>query len=118
MANPVCWINGVGAKEHLAADPAAGYDYGVSEHVDFDPVRSRMIDTWWQTETPAERWSQAIRCYAPTDFALLLEGTGLRLDLMELDGEELDPQRAYTSAHPMWTRQEYLVKLTKTAAEG
>ena len=117
VANPACWIKAVGAKEPLAADAAEGYDYDVSEHVDFDPVRSRMIDTWWQTETPDDRWSQAIRCYAPADFALLLEGTGLRLDLMELDGEELEPQQAYTSAHPMWTRHEYLVKLTKAAAE-
>ena len=117
VANPTGWINAAGVEERRAADPAAGYDYDVSERVDFDPVRGRMVDTWWRTKAPDERWSQDIRCYAPADVALLLEGTGLRLALVELDGEELDPQWAYTSAHPIWTRHEYLVKLAKAAAE-
>ncbi|MGH2558717.1 MAG: class I SAM-dependent methyltransferase [Thermomicrobiales bacterium] len=118
VANPTCWINWAGDEENRTADPTAGYAYNVSERTDFDPVRNRFVDTWWQTETPSEHLSQSIRCYAPLDFLLLLEGTGLKLDRMELDGEELDVHRTSTSAHPLWTAHEYLVKLSRNRVEG
>jgi hypothetical protein len=76
-------------------------------------VRNRFIDTWWETESPEAALSQDIRCYAPPDFLLLLEGTGLKLDRLEVDGQEMQLDARQTSSHPLWTRHEYLAKLSK-----
>jgi SAM-dependent methyltransferase len=113
VANPACCIRWAGDEEHLTAAPEQGYHHNVSERTDFDPVRNRFIDTWWETEKPEETLSQHIRCYSPADFLLLLEGTGLRLDVMEVDGEALDLAASTTSSHSLWTKYEYLVKLSK-----
>lgn len=114
--NPVRWITWTGDEEQLAAAPDQGYHYNVSEQMDFDPVRNRFIDTWWVTETPERALSQDVRCYAPPDFLLLLEGTGLKADLLEVEGQPLDLHTRQTSAHPLWTQHEYLAKLSKGAS--
>ncbi len=46
----------------------------------FDPAGCRMLDAWWRNDAPETRVVQSLRCYAPADLRLLLEGTGLRLD--------------------------------------
>lgn len=38
-----------------------------------------MLDTWWSEGDPASTVTQSLRCYAPADLELLLEGTGLQL---------------------------------------
>lgn len=113
VANPVCWITWAGDEESLTAAPEEGYRYDVSERIDFDPVRNRFIDTWWETETPERALSQDIRCYAPPDLLLLLEGTGLQLDLLEVAGQAIDLLARHTSSHPLWTAHEYLARLSK-----
>jgi hypothetical protein len=114
VANPTGWIGWAGEEHHRTADPANGYPYDVSERIDFDPVRNRFVDTWWRTDRPGERWSQDIRCYAPVDFLLLLEGVGLTLEAMEVDGDALDPRQPHSSAHRLWRAHEYLVKLGRS----
>lgn len=113
VANPVRWITWAGDEEQLAAAPDQGYRYDVSQRIDFDPVRNRFIDTWWETNSPERALSQDIRCYAPADFMLLLEGTGLKLDRLEVDGQELRLDARQMSSHPLWTNHEYLAKLSK-----
>ncbi len=44
----------------------------------FDGEHNRWLDRWWLPET-GEQVTQSLRCYAPADLRLLLEGTGLTL---------------------------------------
>ena len=46
---------------------------------DFDGRGCRMLDTWWSEADSASTVTQSLRCYAPADLELLLEGTGLHL---------------------------------------
>lgn len=46
---------------------------------DFDGRGNRMVDSWWRNGDPAHPVTQSLRCYAPADLELLLEGTGLQL---------------------------------------
>ncbi|GAB7051292.1 hypothetical protein [Catenuloplanes indicus] len=64
---------------------------------------------------PDRKVTQRLRCYSPADLALLLEGTGLRLDGILLGGERI--------ALRHWPRllteeAEYLAVLTPLANEG
>jgi SAM-dependent methyltransferase len=56
----------------------------------FDPLHCRWIDEWEPTAEPEKALAQSIRCYTPADFQLLLAGTGLTLERVEVDGEALD----------------------------
>ncbi len=56
----------------------------------FDPLHSRWIDEWQPATHPELALAQAIRCYSPPEFLLLLEGSGLRLERIEVDGAPLD----------------------------
>ena len=39
---------------------------------------------------PEQALAQAVRCYTPADLLLLLEGTGLALKRIEVDGHAVD----------------------------
>ncbi len=56
----------------------------------FDPLHSRWIDEWVPVAAPEQALAQTVRCYSPADFLLLLEGTGLALKKIEINGVELD----------------------------
>ena len=102
VQNPAKWCEW--AKEPVVnkkANPAKGYNFNVSEKIEFDEAMQFMTDTWWETDNPTEKFTQKIRCYSPADFKKLLSGTGLKLDLIEPIGDELRKVN------------EYLVKLTK-----
>ncbi|HWD39450.1 MAG TPA: hypothetical protein VG944_11415, partial [Fimbriimonas sp.] len=53
--------------------------------------------------------TQKIRCYNPADFRLLLEGTGLRVERIEVGGEEVSGEA--TSGSPIWKAWSYLAVL-------
>lgn len=52
---------------------------GARRRYDFEPEGNRWLDTWWPEEAPEQALTQSLRCYAPSDFRLLLDGTGLEL---------------------------------------
>jgi hypothetical protein len=52
----------------------------------FDPLACLWIDQWVPTAAPDKARAQTLRCYSPVDFALLLEGTGLALVGIDLNG--------------------------------
>jgi SAM-dependent methyltransferase len=52
---------------------------GARRRYDFEPEGNRWLDTWWPEDSPEQAVTQSLRCYAPADFRLLLEGTGLDL---------------------------------------
>ncbi len=60
------------------------------ERCHFDPVHCRWIDEWEPTAVPEQALAQAVRCYTPADLLLLLEGTGLALERIEVDGQVVD----------------------------
>jgi SAM-dependent methyltransferase len=53
---------------------------------DFDGRACRMLDTWWSVGDPAGTVTQSLRCYAPADLELLLEGTGLQVSAITPGG--------------------------------
>lgn len=84
IQNPFVWERWSGEHENKLANPEDGYPENVSEVITFDQVENRFTDTWWVTEKPEEKVFQVMRCFAPADFRLLVEGTGLRIDKMEI----------------------------------
>jgi SAM-dependent methyltransferase len=56
----------------------------------FDVLHSRWIDEWQPAAHPEHALAQTIRGYTPADFALLLEGSGLALARLEVEGQALD----------------------------
>ena len=67
---PWYWAQAVGRSVTLGK---------AARQYDFDGYGNRMLDTWWRVENPASAFTQSLRCYAPSDLKLLLEGTGLQL---------------------------------------
>ena len=55
----------------------------------FDAFDSRWIDEWIPVHEPQNALAQAVRCYSPADFFLLLEGTRLRVEDIEVQGQTL-----------------------------
>ncbi len=79
-----------GLEERL--DPLEGVPGSVAmlRRFHFDVLHSRWIDEWQPVEHPEHTLAQTIRCYTPADFLLLLEGSGLALKRLEVDGQALD----------------------------
>jgi SAM-dependent methyltransferase len=88
--NPLVWAGWDGDVETLRPDPERGYHRELTQRIAFDPVSSTAIDTWTDAADPEREISQRLRCYSPADLRLLLEGTGLVLDAVIVDGEALD----------------------------
>ena len=61
------------------------------ERCHFDARHCRWIDEWVPVAAPEKALAQSIRCYSPADLALLLEGTGLALHHLEVNGQTLTP---------------------------
>ena len=108
--NPITWANWDGEDYDATPKPEKGYKYHLKQHIEFDPITSRFIDTWWEADKPAERHTQNIRCYSIPDFKLLLEGTGLKFVSVEAKGKQLEDIDHGTL---MNDTHEYLVKLIK-----
>jgi SAM-dependent methyltransferase len=116
VASPFCWARWAqeGDGDEHDPDPARGYVHrGIRQRIDYDPVANRAIDSWWERPEPDLVHTQSIRCYAPADFLLLLEGTGLALDHLEVRGEPLALDAPQTMASPLWEANEYLVRLRR-----
>ncbi len=78
----------------------------------FDPLHGRWIDEWIPVTEPEKALAQAIRCYTPSDFLLLLEGTRLVIKHIEVDDQELDVKtNAIVTSSPLMNAWSYLVQL-------
>jgi len=89
------------AGEEMRLDPLEGVPGSVEmlRRWHYDVLHARWIDEWVPTSHPEEALEQTIRCYTPADFQLLLEGTGLALKYIEVNGQliELSPDKIAAS---------------------
>lgn len=114
VANPFVWAGWAGDVEQLDANPQRGYMYTLMQRQDFDPVENRFVDTWSEKDRPETTTSQTVRCYTVADLRLLLEGTGLRLDAVIVDGQPLDLDRDHVGYAGLLSRAcEYLAVLCR-----
>ena len=82
------------------------------EKTHFDPLHNRWTDEWVPVEHPERALAQTIRCYSVPEFQLLLEGSGLQMDHVEVDGNRLDfRSNRITLAGPLMDAWSYLVRL-------
>jgi hypothetical protein len=102
------------ANSVVQLDPLAGVPESVkmNRRSHFDPVNCRWIDEWEPVDAPEKALAQTLRCYTPADFLLLLEGTGLTLKHLEVDGEALDFRSgSVVTCGPLMESYSYLVQL-------
>ncbi|MEU7217184.1 class I SAM-dependent methyltransferase [Nocardia iowensis] len=107
--SPWKWARVAGELDHEK------YVVELANSNDYDPVTSRFNDRWWPVGKESEALDQFGRCYTPADLLLLVEGTGLAVERMELDGTELRPDQRYSATHPLWDAWEYQAVLRRTA---
>jgi SAM-dependent methyltransferase len=109
--NPVKPARAAGKEQRLA--PLAGVPGSVEmiERCHFDPVHSRWTDEWQPASDPHAGCAQTLRCYAPADFRLLLEGTGFALDYMEVGGREVALDDRVSNGGPLMDAWQYVVRL-------
>jgi len=98
---------------------AAGQEHvnpktGVKRRYDYDPLHGRFIDRWQAEAEPEKVFTQALRCYTPPDLRLLLEGTGLKLERIEVNQAEVDlAAQEMTFQTPLGKAWSYLAKLVR-----
>ena len=101
-----------GSQEILPPLPNVPGSREMIERCHFDPVACRWIDEWEPTAVPEDAMAQTLRCYSPADLALLLDGTGLALVRLEVDGVEVDlTPGAVTRSGPLMDAWSYVVTL-------
>ena len=64
---------------------------------------------------PSQARAQSVRCYTPADFLLLLDGTGLVLVRLEVEGAPLEVTSTHTMQGPLRDAYSYLVQLQPLA---
>ena len=69
--NPLRWARVAGESRIVQTD--RGGEFRKSN--DFDPVTCRFLDSW-QPVGGGELLTKSIRCYTPSDFLMLIAGTG------------------------------------------
>lgn len=85
------------------------------ERCRFDPFHSRWIDEWVPAAAPERSLAQTLRCYSPVDLLLVLEGTGLSVDHLVVEGEALAlPDGTVRPSAPLLEAWSYLVRLRPT----
>jgi SAM-dependent methyltransferase len=116
--NPARPARDAGTEERLAPLPGVPGSVEMFERCHFDARHCRWIDEWVPVGAPEQALAQSIRCYSPSDLALLLEGTGLALLQIEVDGETLpaDDGEAITLSPTLLQAWSYLAVLERAPA--
>src|SRR5579859_7661669 len=84
---------------------------GLMRRYDFDPIGGRFLDQWWPIGDKSQLITQTVRCYTPADFILLIEGTGLAVEMFAVAGNIFRGEESSTMAHALWNEYSYVVKL-------
>ena len=105
-----------GEEETLAPLPGVPGSVEMRRRWHFDTLHSRWIDEWQPKAAPEDALAQTVRCYTPADFLLLLEGTGLVLKRVEINGQPLDfAGDQIVTSEPLLETYSYLVQLAPEA---
>jgi hypothetical protein len=102
---PWYWAKAAGGTEEFPEGSGVWY------RDTFDADGSRLVEEMWREGHEHDVVSQSLRCYAPADVRLLVDGTGLRLASVEPYSDE-----SYTSAAPLNEAMMYLAKLVPDEA--
>ena len=107
-----------GSEVRLPPLPGVQGSVEMFERCHFDARHCRWIDEWVPVAAPEQALAQSIRCYSPADLALLLEGTGLTLLHLEVEGEALpaDDADAITLSPALLQAWSYLAVLGPSPA--
>jgi SAM-dependent methyltransferase len=110
--NPVRAARHAGEEVQLKALEGVPGSVAMIERCHFDPVYSRWIDEWQPIAEPNKALAQTVRCYTPMDLLLLLEGTGLGLKRIEVNGCEVDfSTNQIALSEPLMEAWSYLAQL-------
>lgn len=111
--NPARPAREAGREWRLPPLPGVPGSVEMFERCHFDARHSRWIDEWVPVAAPEQALAQSIRCYSPADLALLLEGTGLAIDHLEVAEQALAPDdgEAITLSAPLLEAWSYLAVL-------
>ncbi|HEX2907257.1 MAG TPA: class I SAM-dependent methyltransferase [Phototrophicaceae bacterium] len=107
------------AGTEIQLDPLADVPDSVAmlRRCRFDPLFSRWIDEWQPVAAPENAQAQTLRCYTPADFILLLDGTGLTLQRLEVEEQAIDwTADTVITAGPLTGAWTYLVQLAHDQA--
>lgn len=77
----------------------------------FDADGCRMLDRWQPVGQPDQAVEQSLRCYAPADLRLLLQGTGLQLARATPGGYWDAGQQLYVPEAPLAAAMSYIATL-------
>ena len=61
-------------------------EYDAYQRTVYVGLQGRFVDRWWSKEDESDALEQSVRCYSPPDLSLLLEGSGLTLERIEVQG--------------------------------
>ncbi len=113
--NPTGPARDAGQERRLAPLKGVPGSVEMIERCHYDPVQGRWIDEWQPTANPQKALAQTLRCYTPADLILLLEGTGLRLQRVEIAGQAVDVQANRITLSTEWFKNDYnyLVQLCR-----
>ena len=107
-----------GTERRLPPLPGVPGSVEMIERCHFDPVHSRWTDEWQPVAEPGAALAQTIRCYSPADLLLLLEGTGLALERIEVDDCEVAFDDRVSNSGPLLEAWQYVVKLVPACRTG
>ena len=115
--NPARPARDAGTEERLPPLPGVPGSVEMIERCHFDARHCRWIDEWVPVADPGRALAQSIRCYSPADLVLLLEGTGLALHHLELEGGALavEDAEAITLSPNLLQAWSYLTVLAAAA---
>lgn len=114
--SPVPPTRRAGTAVHLDALEGVPESVEMIERTYYDPIYGRWIDEWQPVAEPEQALAQSVRCYTPADLLLLLEGTGLALQRLEVNGQALDlSSQAITTSGPWVEASCYQVQLVPCA---
>lgn len=116
--NPARPARDAGREQRLSRLPGVPGSVEMIERCHFDPVHARWTDEWEPADDPRAALAQTIRCYSPADLLLLLEGTGLDLDTIEVDDHEVIFDDRIVDAGPLLDSWQYVVKLVPEASRA
>jgi SAM-dependent methyltransferase len=117
--NPIWAARHAGREVRLAALEGVPGSVAMTERWHFDPIYSRWIDEWEPVADPEEALAQTVRCYTPADLLLLLEGTGLTLRRVEVNGCEVDfSSHQIGLGGPLMEEWSYLAQLVRAEGVG